>query len=191
MKKLLAASLVSGLLISCGGGDNTGPSNTSPPVLSVPIVDLSQVTDFLPFGYRLRPGVLNPAYELITASDTLSVLAATAGKVTMIASNPFPQNDSEIHIQASSDPSYLIVYDHLISLRVGVGAQVTAGQVIGRIGPGEAGRGRTEIQVNQNNAIHICPRSLGSASFNAAHDVAMARFPARGSSVCLMNTIVP
>ena len=175
---------------------STGTDST-PPVLSVPIIDLSQLTDFLPFGSDLG-GHLNPAYELYTSPDTVTVLAASPGVVVDIQPNGAPQTDLEIHIRPTSGSIYLLVYDHLISPQVTVGQSVTAGQALGRIGPffvaGPHRIGRVELQINRGNGsatVAICPRDFGTAAFNAAHDAALAMFPARGPNVCLSETVVP
>src|SRR5678816_3446104 len=86
----------------------TAPAN--PPELSVPIVDLSAVRGFIPFGAELSPGRLNPAYELRVSGANTEVRAATSGKVKAIEQNE--QGDYEVRIQAPH-PDYLIIYDHV------------------------------------------------------------------------------
>jgi hypothetical protein len=121
------------------------------PVLSVPIVDLTQLNYFKPFGLVEGAGHVNPTYELHTIGDTTSVRAVGPGTVINILANPTPDTDSEIHVRPSDAPDYLVVYDHVASLQVVVGQSVTAGQVIGRIGPWVPGVGRIELQVNRGS----------------------------------------
>ena len=197
--RVVQAIIVSGgtTLAGCGGA---GTSPTTPtadaaaPVLSVPIVDLTLLNDFRPFGFSVVAARLNPTYDLYTTGDTTSVLSAGPGTVVNILANQAPDTDSEIHIRPSGAPDYLIIYDHIVLLEVGLGQSVTAGQVIGRIGPWVPGAGRTELQVNRGSgqsAVALFPREFGTAAFNAAHDAALTRFPARGGSVCLTSSVQP
>ncbi len=193
-RHVLPAFLVSlvATLAGCGGSSTTPPIDDRVPVLSVPIVDLALLTDFLPFGISLSPGRLNPTFELRTAGDTVSVRAAGPGTVINILGNP--EADAEIHVRPTDAPDYLIIYDHIVSPQIGIGQSVTAGQVLGRIGPWVPGMGRTELQVNHGSgqsAVALCPRNFGTAAFNAAHDAAFGRFPARGASVCVTNSVQP
>ena len=177
---------------ACSGTSTSPPIGTAAPVLSVPIVDLALVNDFLPFGFSQSPGRLNPTYEIRTVSDTVSVRAAGPGTVISILANP--EGDSEIHIRPADAPDYLIIYDHVASPQIGMGQSVTAGRILGRIGPWVPGIGRTELQVNRGNgqnAVALCPKDFGTAAFNAAHDATFGRFPTRGASVCLTTSVQP
>jgi Peptidase family M23 len=181
-------------LAACGGSDTSptpvASSEASVPVLSVPIVDLTPLYDFKPFGF----GGTNPTYNFYTTGDTTSVRAAGPGTVVNILANPAPDSDSEVHIRPPGAQDYLVIYDHVVSLQVGVGQSVTAGQVVGRIGPWVQGRGHTELQVNRGSGLStlaLCPREFGTAEFNAAHDAALARFPSGGASVCLTSSVQP
>lgn len=179
-------------LAACKGTSTSPPIDASLPVLSVPVVDLARLNDFLPFGLSSSPGRLNPTYELRTTSDTVSVRAAGPGTVINILANP--EGDSEIHMRPSGAADYLIIYDHVVALQIVLGQSVSAGQVLGRVGLWVPGVGRTELQVNRGSgqsAVALCPRDFGTAAFNAAHDAAFGRFPARGASVCLTNLVQP
>ena len=189
-------------LAGCGGSG--GPSSPSPladttaPVLSMPVADLGLLTDFLPFGARLDSGQANPAYELYTSVDTVTVGAASAGVVVAVTPNAAPQTDVEIQLRPSSASTYLLIYDHVVAPQVTVGQTVAAGQVLGQIGPfndrGRNRNGRVELQINRGagaDAVAVCPRDFGTAEFNAGHDAALARFPARGSTVCTVATVRP
>jgi hypothetical protein len=167
-------------------------------LLSSPIVDLSLLTDFIPFGAEISAGVKNPTYELYSEQTTVPVRAASPGTVVAVFANPAPQTDLELHIRPTSNSAYLVVYDHVLSPQVQVGSVVTAGQTLGTIGPfsdpARNRNARVELQVNNGTgamAFAVCPRSLGTAAFNAAHDAALARFPARGTTTCLVDTVRP
>jgi len=160
------------------------------PVLSVAVVDLSLLVDFQPFGFAL----VNPTYKFYTTGDTTSVRAAGPGTVVNILANPAPDGDWEVHVRPPDAADYLVIYDHVVLLQVVVGQSVSAGQVMGRIAPWVPGKGFTELQVNRGtgaNTLALCPRQFGTADFNAAHDAALARFPTRGATVCLADTIRP
>lgn len=179
-------------LAACRGTSTSPTAAASVPVLSAPIVDLALLNDFLPFGFSRTPGRLNPTYELYTTGDTASVRAAGPGTVINILANP--EADSEVHIRPSDAADYLIIYDHVVSLQIAMGQSVAAGQVLGRIGPWVPGVGRTELQVNRGSgqsAVALCPKDFGTADFNAAHDAAFGRFPTRGATVCLTNSVQP
>jgi len=179
-------------LAACQETSTSPTIDASVPVLSVPIVDLALLNDFLPFGLSRSPGRLNPTYELRTTGDSVFVRAAGPGTVINILANP--EADSEIHIRPSGAADYLIIYDHVVSLQVGMGQSVAAGQVLGRTGRWVPGVGRTELQVNRGsgqNAVALCPRDFGTADFNAAHNAAFGRFPTRGATVCLTNSVQP
>jgi len=180
------------IVAACNGTSAPPPIDAAVPVLSVPIVDLALLNDFLPFGASRTPGRLNPTYELRTTGDTAFVRAAGPGTVINILANP--EADSEIHIRPSGAANYLIIYDHVVSLQIVMGQSVAAGQVLGRIGPWVPGVGRIELQVNRGSgqiAVALCPRDFGTADFNAAHDAAFGRFPARGAKVCVASSVQP
>jgi hypothetical protein len=172
----------------------TAPAN--PPELSVPIVDLSAVRGFIPFGAELSPGRLNPAYELRVSGANTEVRAATSGKVKAIEQNE--QGDYEVRIQAPH-PDYLIIYDHVQDLAVHVNDQVSAGTRLGRVGVWNNDpnvQGRVELQINKGGNLSICPRDIGTAEFNSAHDTALAAaLPIQQqpgwTNVCLQATVIP
>lgn len=180
------------ILVACGGSctSTSATPDALVPVLSVPVVDLALLVDFLPFGATQS----NPTYKLYTAGDTTPVRAAGPGTVVNILVNGGGGDDSEIHISPPGASDYLVIYDHVVSLQVTVGQLVAAGQVLGRIARWVPGKGFTELQVNRGSgpgAVARCPREFGTADFNAAHDAALARFPGRGNSVCVTDSVVP
>lgn len=183
-------------LAGCGqqsDSDDLGPENETPPVLSIPMIDLSHVVVFLPFGLSLSSGVQNPAYEFITDDPSLEVIAVTPGVVARILANPQEQGDSEIHVTASSSSNYVIIYDHVKDLRVAEGQPVEAGAPLGTTGNASGTQGRTELQINRsgNPDVAVCPRDLGTEQFNAAHDAALAASGSPHTSVCLASTVLP
>ena len=199
LARILAALAYSTAGTGCGGAVVSPSSGTDsvPPVLSVPITDLGQLADFFPFGWDLG-GHLNPAYEFQTSLGTAPVRAVSAGVVVNLKSNPAPDTDLELHLRPTKGSIYLIVYDHLVAPQVTVGQSVTAGQVLGRVGPlsdpFHIRNGRVELQINRHNGaveVAVCPRALGTAEFNAAHDAALAMFPGRGTTVCVLDTVQP
>lgn len=164
----------------------------------MPVVDIGQVTDFRPFGAPLGTERVNPSYELWTTTGTAMIRAASAGVVVNVQPNPAPETDFEIHLRPSSTSIYLLVYDHIVGPQVTSGQAVAAGQTLGQIAPfndpGHSRNGRVELQINRGagaDTVAVCPRDFGTAEFNAAHDAALAMFPARGSIVCVTATVKP
>lgn len=162
-------------------------------MLSVPIVDLSNVVRFIPFGADLPgSGVKNPAYELVVTGASSEVRAATSGTVTRIEANS--QGDSELHVQVPGT-NYLIIYDHVLSVAVSVGQAVSPGTTLGSVGLWTATQGRVELQINRGD-LAVCPKDLGTSDFNSAHDAALVgatpalQNPA-WTSVCLAATVQP
>jgi Peptidase family M23 len=200
MLRSASACALTFLALACGGG-STGPdpgpvptpspTPAPPPVLSVPVIDLGRVVTFIPFGARLDSGVQNPTYELRANDRTLEVRAATAGIVISISARD--QLDFELHVRPTASSDYLVIYDHVREPRVAVGATVQAGDPLGLIGNWSPTQGRTELQINRraNPDVAVCPRDLGTPSFNAAHDAALAAAGSSYTSVCLVATVQP
>jgi hypothetical protein len=180
------------VLVGCGGGDGiVGPGGESDPVLSVPMVDLTTIRDFIPFGAALPgSGVINPAYEMVLEGTDLEIRAVTAGTVVTIAANDAAQGDYELHVRPTGSPSYLVIYDHVLDVSVHVGDVVQPGGRLGRIGNWTPTEGRVELQINHGD-LAVCPRGLGTAEFNAAHDAALAAVAGEGASVCLTDIVQP
>ncbi len=184
----LAATLAAAAM-ACDSPTDAGEDDT-PPVLSVPMVDLSTIREFLPFGSVLSSGVQNPAYEMVLEGTSLEIRAVTAGRVERIDANDPSQGDFELHIRPSQKSIYLVIYDHVLDLKVKEGNAVEPGTVLGRIGNWTATEGRIELQINRND-LSVCPRDLGTAGFNAAHDAALAASLEPAASVCLAETVHP
>lgn len=189
---LLAILVLLLIAVGCDSGDSSGESNT-PPVLSVPVIDLSTLTEFLPFGIELSPGQLNPAYEFRTNSASGAVVAASAGEVVDIISNPPSQGDFEIVVEPA-DNAYRIYYDHVLNLEVAVGDNISAGDTLGTIGNFGVGAGRVEIQINHTadgTTVSRCPEVFGTTSFNSAHATAYASTGTEPGGPCLEQTVDP
>ncbi|MFM7307121.1 MAG: peptidoglycan DD-metalloendopeptidase family protein [Actinomycetota bacterium] len=98
------------------------------------------------------------------------------------------------------DDVWMLVYDHVATMRVAEGARVKAGDWIAT-SPNETTH-RFEFQVNKdtrridNTSWHICPRTIGSSTFNSFHDSVLASNNARATdggftSVCMAETVDP
>jgi len=98
------------------------------------------------------------------------------------------------------DDVWMLVYDHVATMRVAEGARVKAGDWIAT-SPNETTH-RFELQVNKdtrridNTAWHICPRTIGSSAFNSFHESVLASNNARATdggftSVCMAETVDP
>ncbi len=100
----------------------------------------------------------------------------------------------------NGDDVWMLVYDHVTTMRVAEGARVRAGDWIA--GMPNYVTHQFEFQVNKdtrridNTSWHICPRTIGSTQFNAFHDSALATNNSRATdgghaSVCLRETVDP
>ena len=185
MKTLNAKSwyyclLVAAILVSCNKNDNG--SDETAPVLSVPPVEISAVTSFIPFGADLTPTQKNPAFEYFVRDGNEPVRASTAGYVDRVFLNDnFP--DYEIWIKLSSGSVYRMIYDHVSNLKVKEGSKILAGDTLGTVGDGR----RTELQINkisENKELAYCPFKFGTAVFIQKHK-------AFSENWCLVDTVVP
>jgi PKD repeat protein len=168
----------------------TPPPVAGAPVFSVPMIDLSKVTEVNPFGVLNLAGQPHPALELRTEDRTLDVRAVTAGQVVNRFFNP-NEGDYEIHTRASGSP-YLLVYDHVLEPLVNIGTIVAPGTVLGKIGHRGSTQGRTEIQVNRDGSpvLAFCPTFFGTPEFRRAHEDALAR-TGSCAALCSVDTAVP
>jgi hypothetical protein len=206
MRRLGLAAL--GLLFACGstqpaepdGHAERGPArDTTPPVLSVPVIDLSALTEFVGFGAENVGGpqaggsALVPAWELRTEDRELTVRAACAGEIVEVFDNP-REGDAEIHIAPVPDSVHLVIHDHVREVRVSVGERVAAGDVLGAIGWRGDTQGRTELQVNRDDgdaSVALCPSRFGTPSFNAAHESARASAISSSPTLCVRESVAP
>jgi hypothetical protein len=186
----------------CGGGDDDEPL-----VLSVTPVDMVGPLDAMtqtygdvrfddpvvvPFGADLGGGDLSPAFEYVTVLDA-PVRAATHGVVEAVEFDAGPM-DWEIRISQGS--RWLLVYDHVLDVTVSVGDEVEAGDVLGVAGTWSMTAGRTELQVNDEDAgVSRCPLEFGTAEFVDLHEDLRAAVDASAfgplPSLCLEDTVVP
>ena len=157
----LSAFVTSGTAVITFAGGQPGGSqlDETPPVLSVPIVDLSGTYDpaskrlgalncnflfatdpsdrfcFNAFGRSVVPGKVGVSFDYKVAAGS-EVRAATAGTVMEIEAetNPLYPDEFEIRTQSSDNSAYLVIYDHVKNLRVSVGSAVSPGTVLGTAG---------------------------------------------------------
>jgi hypothetical protein len=175
-------------------------TDDTPPVLSVPFVDVTKTRTLLPFGILLNmsTGALNPAYEIILTDTTLNVVASLQFTVERIEKNPAPQTDYAVMGKTSSHSKYKIEYDHIVNVAVHEGQVLQPGDLIGRIGEG----GRTELQINKclddrdnGNYDAICPSTFGTTAFNQAFEQARLLSNSRSgrsdTTTCVKQTVKP
>ena len=135
------------------------------------------------YTYRLRPNA--------------KIYAAMDGTIKRIITQE--PDDLEFWLD-NGDDVWMLVYDHVATMRVAEGAKVKAGDWIAN-SLNEVTH-RFEFQVNKdtrridNTSWHICPRTLGTASFNSFHDGVLASNNARATdggftSVCMAETVDP
>ena len=170
----------------------TVPTPEPPPVLSVPMVDLEGVVNFIPFGAPLANGATNPAYDFLTSRRGVDVRAVAAGVVTVVGAQP-EYGDFELHVRPTPSSDYLVIYDHVRDLGVAEGASVRPGDRLGAVGHGSPGQGHVEMQINRRGSpdVSVCPRELGTEAFNAAHDAALVAAGSPYPAVCLAPTVIP
>jgi len=196
VRAMAAAGLL--FVVACGSGSPDDARDTTPLVLSVPVIELSALTEFVAFGAE-NVGVpaggsaLVPAWELRTEDRSLTVHAACGGEVVAVFDNP-RERDAEIHIEPAPGSVYLLILDHVRERRVGVGDRVVAGDVLGRIGWRGDSQGRTELQVNRDDehgSVALCPRAFGTPSFNEQHEQARAAATSSSPTLCMVETVSP
>jgi hypothetical protein len=179
--------------LACGEGHTSPPKpDETPPVLSVPMIDLRHVVEFLPFGVALPgSGVINPTYEMRTDINTLDVVAVSPGVVVAIRGNPLI--NAEIEIRPVQNSVYSIIYDHVRESTIAVGSAVQPGTRLGRIGPWTGTQGRTELQINRDGSptLAYCPVQFGTAEFNQAHAAAFAAAGKGATEICVRPTVIP
>jgi hypothetical protein len=196
--------LIEELIDEIDDGDGGGDDEL---VLSVTPVDMTGPLDvptqtygdirfedpvIVPFGADLGGGDLSPAFEYITVPDA-PVRAATEGVVVAVEFQPGP-NDYEIRIAQGS--RWLVVYDHVLNVVVSVGNVVDPGDALGTAGTWSGTAGRTELQVNDQDAnVSLCPTDFGTEEFVDLHEALRAAVDASAfgplPSLCLVESVVP
>ena len=135
------------------------------------------------YTYRLRPNA--------------KIYAAMDGTIKRIITQE--PDDLEFWLD-NGDDVWMLVYDHVATMRVAEGAKVKAGDWIAT-SLNEITH-RFEFQVNKdtrridNTSWHICPRTLGTASFNSFHESVLASNNARATdggfaSLCMAENVDP
>ena len=169
--------------------------DTTPPVLSVPFHTLEEMSEFLPYGQQI-PGkpYKNVTYEIGFRSDRGSyppekypLKAVCAGVVTAVWRQP-QTKDYEIWTQPTVNSIYAVMYDHVVKPKVRKGDQFQAGALLGYLG--------NELQINRTDptthkVVGVCPRDLGTPSFNRVFDDLLAISGFKDSAVCLAIDVIP
>ena len=205
MKKFLKFAIIcfassALLLVSCGKEEK----DETPPVLSVPFIDVSRTVKFISFGESLGE-YENCNYEIHVDGEDTDVFSASAGVITKIHNNAVGkpgdpgQADFEISVQPSKNSIYTVIYDHVKNLppNIVVGASVAPGDRLGTVGHWSAGVGRTEFQINKtisfkdHQDVSLCPHQFGTPAFNAAMEVACNNGHLFSTAVCMRETVIP
>ncbi|NMH89143.1 M23 family metallopeptidase [Flavivirga algicola] len=173
--------LILGLLIfGCNNNDET--LDPAPPSLSITPIAINEISSFIAFGETLSQNQLNPTIEYITNHANILVQSASGGYVEAIQMNS-NIDDFEIWVKPSNNSQWLIIYDHILNIKVSVGDKINAGDVLGSIGIGN----RTELQINQinhNQEIAYCPLNFGTNNFVQQH----TNF---SKNWCIAKTVTP
>ena len=97
-----------------------------------------------------------PTIDYVIGRDA-SIFSISEGEVIGIAYQEETQ-DWEFSIQSLNDPSYHIVYDHLINLKIKLGDQVQPGDTLGNPRPFNSEVGSVEIMINNlDTKLSYCP----------------------------------
>jgi hypothetical protein len=184
MKRWTVPSLVLALsvLFSCN------PPDTTPPMLSVPPVDLSMVDSFFAFGAANSPGG-EPVGLIGYFSDdpNVQVRASAPGIVIEIAGDAATAYG--ITISPSGHSIWRVVYSGVINPTVSKGNSVSAGDILGKIAPPIWGPVYWTHLILKQTALHgdglaYCPLDYATQSFIDQHE-------AIGSNWCLLDTTPP
>lgn len=176
---------------TAASNSSSSQPNTTAPVFSSEFVPTSQAVAFYVFGTKLPSGVDNPTFEIETVDQTAPVFAAADGVVINIT-NSSNGVDKTVFIFPASNSIYDISYDHVMNPTVAVGQTVKAGQRIGTVGILNNGRGRTELQINRNDATPVlahCPLNWGTQAFNDAFNALAQKL--NGTAACVATTVRP
>jgi hypothetical protein len=173
-------TILTATVFCCNRDDNT-PDET-PPVLSVPPVDISTVTSIIAFGSDLSVTQKNPAFEYYVNTSNGLVSSVCPGYVENIMLNDnFP--DYEVWIKPSASSAWTIIYDHVLNVSVSDNENVSPGDILGTVGVGN----RTELQINKivnNSELSYCPFDFGTNDFIQLHRAFTEVW-------CIEETVVP
>ncbi len=157
---------------------------------------------FRPYGFSFTKGSGEsktlPSYQYILQPNT-EIVAATDADLVFVEAQPETNDFEVLLIVFTNDKNAIwkIAYDHVDEVVVKPGSRVKAGQKIGV----KKTNSDFELQVNQvrdqrgsKGNFYVCPKSLGSATFNKFHDDALqqsnAAFPKFAvTSQCLKPSI--
>lgn len=167
--------------------------NTTPPVFSVPIIQIPSAAEnearleaerFRIIGFGELLGMtsdpvpierLSPALEYYTRDALAKVYAPCDLILTKIMDNEVGVGDKELEFRTSQDSAYFIYIDHIRDFSIKEGESVVAGQEIGLAGVSP--EYRVELQVNYMYLVdattlgttHYCPLDYGTQEFVDAH----------------------
>jgi hypothetical protein len=108
----------------------------------------------------------------------------------------FDAGPMDFEIRIAQGDRWLVIYDHVLDVTVLVGDVVEAGDALGTSGTWSMTAGRTELQVNDEDAgVARCPLDFGTTEFNQLHEGLRAAVDASAfgplPSLCLVGTVVP
>ncbi len=200
----IAPTTIAVITASSTSSTTTTEAAEVPPLLSVPIVDLSGSYDpatgrlgaldctykfandpndrwcFSAFATSSR----DPSYDYKVAAGS-QVFAAAPGVVVRVDAETNSRLPGEYEVWTRSEPNstYTVIYDHVKNLTVIEGDRVEAGTVLGTTGVHASDPtvwGRVELQISRTinpnpvQTISLCPADFGTDEFNAAHEAALA-----------------
>ncbi|MBN1998497.1 peptidoglycan DD-metalloendopeptidase family protein [candidate division KSB1 bacterium] len=97
-----------------------------------------------------------PHFDYVLKKDAI-VFAISEGTVTRVVYQN-ESNDYEFSITSQHDPSYDVVYDHLVNLRIKLGDKIAPGDSLGNPRPWTLQVGGLEIMVNNyDTRLSYCP----------------------------------
>lgn len=97
-----------------------------------------------------------PHFTYVIRNDA-AIVSVSEGQVVRIYYQE-DTDDYDFSIRSMNDPSYDIVYDHLINLRIALGDIVMPGDTLGNPRPLVSGLGSVEIMINNlETKLSCCP----------------------------------
>ncbi|MDO6519411.1 peptidoglycan DD-metalloendopeptidase family protein [Zobellia uliginosa] len=170
--------LVVTVFTSCG----KDAVDTSPLVLSYVPIDFSKLESVVAFGEEINAEKKSPAIEYILLDANADIHAMASGYVEALVMNE-GFADYEIRVRNKKSPDWLVIYDHILDVKVSEGDPIDPGMVLGKVGIGQ----RTEIQLNiekEGTELSYCPLSNASPEFVTEHQAFM-------SDWCLEDSVAP
>ena len=177
------------LLTSC-------KKDETPPILSVPFVDVGRIVTFINFGapHPVDSSRDNPNYDVHVDGPDVKVFSASEGIIERINWQE-EDSDYELEVQPYKNSIYKLIYDHVRNLPPNIvkGAKLYPGDELGTVGGSGGVGGHVELQINSNsdrNVISHCPKQFGTEAFNNAMEEACNKnglYP----DVCLKETAIP